>query len=995
MPVAVPALNQFYPTVPLKELTSLYSVGGHAFPPTGDPPKTHRVAVLSYLPKTLMIHDNLPFNNKYILFVEGITQVTSVTWTVKLYSNGVIKPEGNFIKKDASNPFEFSIRFLEAATDTDGWPKFDRMVVTCTVVSTQTRTMELEHSFAKAINVTGLVSPVSSVVFAGDPRTYNFMSNQLKEYFPNEKLKWNNQELEVNEAYNENLLSIVLGIFYYNIMGSPAMTATEKSFEWQNFTRTEFVKAINENKLYIGNFRVGPGMIPLHVLNDALGNNINAVPDFTNMFNNPIYNVLTSTPPLPFNSHDPLPPDPPYVQQSKARLMGDRTRLIALFQYAMFPKSAIKLAAILVKFLWEASKKNGCNECKNKTLDFINIHLGNHKPTPDFLRNILTHYFRDPYNKIDEFAPEAVRTTELSTSPYIYSLIHNVAPRILNAYFAKRVVKKISDDYYEFRFERTDSLQFVAAGNVWVNEDGTPRRDPTSPNVNLPYIKPGWDNLLGRETFLVVETWNCKGKTVRCNIGVPAGTFNVDVSNGNMQVYMDGMGRYDIDRNFEDYSALHTAANALPGDNADMVREHLDMNHGSKFIARIKLRPHTLANFNAWTNSLANNRIELTIKTKLTDNTPCLFGNNVRAVAPSATFLNENDPYWHFHRYRVENRLVFESHSGDDPFNRLGGASRIGRVPNHFVQNIANDNDAMLPFRRVVYMYFDELGYEHYICDVDLLKPRKRMDGLKVYTRDQIGAADAVVNAFLAAYPAHGNRLYYQRLPPPPPPDPQPDPVAVLVDTTPPTIRQPQADVENNLATSRWKYYASHDNATTYPEDRRDEYDQIIVRGVHNNAIVSFQLDVTDPNELRVEIVRMPEQLHYAYKIGNTNKLIHFTFRLTWRRFANPGCFAAFIGVLAQLNYNNMLCTGMCFEDATSYPSVSHPNGDSVDTAHRGPLAEKRATVTAFRQFGFTDIISGNTPDHINDGADRHRHDHDDHLHSGGFDVDSVIDLVQ
>jgi hypothetical protein len=219
--------------------------------------------------------------------------------------------------------------------------------------------------------------------------------------------------------------------------------------------------------------------------------------------------------------------------------------------------------------------------------------------------------------------------------------------------------------------------------------------------------------------------------------------------------------------------------------------------------------------------------------------------------------------------------------------------------------------------------------------------------------------------------------------------------VTVLVDTTPPTIRLPQDNVANNLATSRWKYYASHDNVTTYPADRRDEYDQIIVRGVHDNAIVSFQLDVSNPAELRVEIVKMPDQLHYVYKIGATNKMIHFTFFNTWRRFAHPGCFSAFIGVLAQLNYTNMLCTGMCFDDATSYPSVTHPNGDSVDTAHRGPLAEKRATVTAFRQFGFLSIISGDDAEHLPDGADDHRDDHDDHLHSGGFDVNSVVDLVQ
>lgn len=982
---AVPALNQLYPAVPLKELTSLYTVGGHAFPSTGNPPQTHRLAVLSYLPRTLMIYDGFQYNNKYILFVEALTQVTSIAWTVTLYLNGVVKAPGNFIRTIDTDPFEFNIYFNNSVVSGAGAPLFDKMVVTCTVMNGgQTKELQLTHNFARATNVTGLISSTQSSAFAGEPHTFNFLANQLKEYFPDELLSWNGQSIQLLADSNEALLLIVLGILYYNIQVSPAMNAQLiKSFEWQNFTRTELVAAINNNTAYTGNFRIGPGMIPLHILSDAV-TNINSVPDFANIpNNNAIYTMLSSAPPLTFNSVDPNPPDPAHIQQSKARLMADRPRLTALFHYAMFPKSAIKMVAVLVNFLFEASRKNSNNECKNRTANFPFVTMATNKDTPDLARNILTHYFRDPYNKIDAFAPEALKVANLSWSPYTYSLVHNVAPRILKAYFARRIVKKISNDFYELNFERVDNQQFRNAAGNWVNENDTERTDPA--NNAIP--KPAWDNFLGRDTFLVVETWNCKGKTVRCNVGLPANTFNVGVNNNNMQVELDGNFVYDIDSPFENYAALQTAAGVFPGTNQAMVREYLEVNHAAKCIARIRLRPDTLANFESWTNSLQNNSRNLTIKTKLTDNSPCFIGNNIQQTFTTGTFLDATDHYNNQSRYAVLNRLVYESHHADDPFNRLPGGNRIGRIPNRFVQDIANDDAAMLAARKAVYFYMDELGHEHFICDIQIHKPRKRRNGVRVYRRTDIDAQNtaAVVDQFLANYPQNGNRFYRR--------SGNANFTNINTNAVPPV--QPMASVANNLGESRWKYYGSHDNQTTYPANRMDEYDQIVVRGTNNNAIVSFETDTTNPNQLRVEIVRMPDELNYTFRVGTTNKRIRYTFTNTHRRFAHPGCFAAFIGVLAHLNYNDMQSTGMCFEDATSYPSVSHPNGDSIDTMHRGPLAEKQATVGQFRAWGFTNIISGDDAQFLNDGADAHQNDHDNHLHSGDFDnAANVTDII-
>ena len=985
----VPKLYRFYPGVPLKELTSFYSVGNHAFPTTpatgGNPAQTHRIAVLSYLPRTLMIYDDFVYNNKYILFIEAMAQITSISWAVQLYLNGVQKPSGNFIKTVDATPCEYNIYFRESVVDAAGFPLFDRMVITCTVVNgADKKTIQLEHNFAKATNVIDLISSTQPSAFAGEPHTFNFMANQLKQYFPDELLKWNGQLIETLPDQNEALLLIVLGVLYYNIQVSSAMNAQLiKSFEWQNFTRNDFVTVINNNTAYTGNFRVGLGMIPLHLLSDVM-TDVNAVPDFLNIpNNNVIYAMLSSAPQLVFNALEPNPPDPAHIEQSKTRLMGNHSRLIALFQYAMFPKSAIKLVAILVKFLFEASRKNSCNECKNRTAGFPNVTLAAHKDTPDFIRNILTHYFHGPYNKIEAFASEALKVADLSWSPYTYSLMHNVAPRILKAYFARRIAKKINNDFYELSFEQTDNLQFRNAAGNWVNADGTERVDP----ANNPIPKPAWDNFLGRDTFLVVETWNCKGKTVRCNIGVPSNTFNLSVNNGNMQVEIGGNYVYDIERNFEDYTALNTNANVLPGTNQALVREYLDVNHGSKFIERIRLRPDTPQNFEAWTNSLSNNSRNLTIKTKLTDNAACFFGNDIQQTYTSGAFLDgldANDFYNSQLRYVIINRLVYESHHQNNPFNRLAPAGRcIGRIPNRFIANIANDNAAMLPSRKAVYFYMDELGNEHFLCDLQILKPKKRKSGALVYKRNALGSNEATRNQFLANYPQNGNKFYREGN------------NWVKIDTNAMPPVKPMNDIQNNAGHSRWKYYGSHDNQTTFPADRFDEYDQIVVRGVHSvNAIVSYQID-NDPNEPRVEIVRMPDSMHYSFTVGTTNKLIHYTFFNSERRCAQPGCFAAFMGVLAHLNYNNMQSTGMCFEDATSYPSQEHPNGDSIDTVHRGPLAEKQATVAQFKQWGFTKIISGSAPQFSNDGADAYNGAHNDHLHAGNFDpANNVTDII-
>ncbi|OCK53154.1 hypothetical protein BA768_00940 [Chryseobacterium sp. CBo1] len=140
----------------------------------------------------------------------------------------------------------------------------------------------------------------------------------------------------------------------------------------------------------------------------------------------------------------------------------------------------------------------------------------------------------------------------------------------------------------------------------------------------------------------------------------------------------------------------------------------------------------------------------------------------------------------------------------------------------------------------------------------------------------------------------------------------------------------------------------------------------------------------------KVELVRMKDSLSY----NNGNVKIYYSFKNSQRRHCNPESYAGFIGALATLGRTDVLCTGMCFEDATSYPSVTHPNGDSADTAYYSTLALEQKKVNAFKHFNFKNIYRGQTRWYPNLIGTKYSRGHEDHLHAGDFDS-SIVKTIK
>ena len=147
----------------------------------------------------------------------------------------------------------------------------------------------------------------------------------------------------------------------------------------------------------------------------------------------------------------------------------------------------------------------------------------------------------------------------------------------------------------------------------------------------------------------------------------------------------------------------------------------------------------------------------------------------------------------------------------------------------------------------------------------------------------------------------------------------------------------------------------------------------------------------------QVDLVRMPDGLNI--NLGN-NIRIAFSFTDTLRRYCSPECFAGFMGVLGQFGIVGIRCNGMCFGDATCYPSISHNNGVSVDTGYlsdnknRPNNTNQQDILYAFVDWGFTQIIAAENRQNWLLGAQLYNEEHNSHLHAGIFNSNSLETII-
>lgn len=314
-------------------------------------------------------------------------------------------------------------------------------------------------------------------------------------------------------------------------------------------------------------------------------------------------------------------------------------------------------------------------------------------------------------------------------------------------------------------------------------------------------------------------------------------------------------------------------------------------------------------------------------------------------AAKSLTFKPDMDTSTSLtNHFTLRNGIVYEIYHPDNVFNPLGTHTYNGAEVNKRIGKIDN-NEAT----QATYIFHNLIDNEYEICECEVSKVRKRQNGVRLSTSSlEIN----VPTGYAESRPAPGGDAmtnYYYNL-------------------------NNTSDIQNNL--QDYYYIVTRDN----PNGTNTDY------GVRRYRL----LNPNDSNDL-ISLVRMPNNLNFDEGTGNDRVYATFSYQNTQRRFCNVDCFAGFLGVLIQLHRDDIICTGMCFGDATSYPSVTHPNGDSVDTTYLSTLVIEQTKVNAFRDYYFTNILRGSNSWYPNLVGTSYSNGHNDHLHSGDFNSNLVV----
>ena len=355
-------------------------------------------------------------------------------------------------------------------------------------------------------------------------------------------------------------------------------------------------------------------------------------------------------------------------------------------------------------------------------------------------------------------------------------------------------------------------------------------------------------------------------------------------------------------------------------------------NFSNTAIIKLQLRPATQTTFNTWASNIGTGTVNLEVVVERTDNLPCAYGpNSTEEINGAETFLNTDT----IGRFRMINRNFYEVYARIRDTANGPNANTFTDSPYNFFGMLGTARKRIKAIVNasstdVVYIYFDRYDNEMMVTTRAKTTVMGRANGV------QLGTV----------------------------------PRGDISRTNPPAGGNAQLNyhyADGSIVTT-----GNHPNG---PNDRR-----------FPNQFRIIQYAASGTN---VDLVRMPDTLN----INRNGIIIAYSFSGSQRRFCNPECFAAFVGILAEVGIADVRSTGMCFGDATSYPSLSHPNGDSVDTSYLDNRINQQKLVNAFVGWNFTQVIAGITQRAWLNNAHSYAADHNSHLHSGNFDSNSIEPL--
>ncbi len=440
-----------------------------------------------------------------------------------------------------------------------------------------------------------------------------------------------------------------------------------------------------------------------------------------------------------------------------------------------------------------------------------------------------------------------------------------------------------------------------------------------------------YDTILGKTVYLIVVTDNMATLSVDVVLRPSNNTMTGNTETLRIMKYNGTSRTYEATNLLRAEVGNFDALNPRTG-----THPYTNTNNFSNAaIFKLQIRPDTQALFNTWATNIGNATVNIEAVVERTDNLPCAYGpNSTQEVAGAEVFLNADTTG----RFRLVNRNFYEVLARVRNTANGPNANSFTDSPYNFFGMLGTVRKKIKAIvnassTNVVYFYFDRYDNEILVTTRAKTNVMGRANGV------QLGAVP----------PGHTSR----------------------------TAAPPGGNAQFNFAFANGS---------------------IVTTGNHRNGARESrfpgQLRIVQYNAsgTQIDLVRMPDELDI--NIDNNRVRIAYEFSGSQRRFCNPECFAAFLGILAEVGIAEVTSTGMCFGDATSYPSLSHPNGDSIDTGYlANQNTNQQKLLDAFIGWNFTEVIAGTAQQRWLNNAHRYRADHDNHLHSGNFDSNSIEPL--
>jgi hypothetical protein len=440
-----------------------------------------------------------------------------------------------------------------------------------------------------------------------------------------------------------------------------------------------------------------------------------------------------------------------------------------------------------------------------------------------------------------------------------------------------------------------------------------------------------YDSILGKTVYLIIETNNMATLSVDAVIKPSNNTMTGNTDSLRLMKFNGTTQLYEATTLLTAEVGNLDALNNRDGSHAHYTNAAADF--ANKCIIKLQLKPETQALFNTWATNIAAATVNLEVVVERTDNLPVAFGpNSTTEVNGAEVFLNTATTG----RFRIVNKNFYEIYARIRDTTNGPNANSFTDSPYNFFGMHGTVRKKIKSIvnassTSVVYFYFDRYDNEMLVTTCEKTNVMGRENGV------QLGAVPPRHTSRTAA-PEGGN--------------------------------------------AQFNYHYANGSIVTTGNHRNGPRERLFPG---QERIVQYNASGTN-----IDLVRMPDSLN----INQNGVRIAFRFSGSQRRFCNPECFAAFIGILAEVGIAGVTSTGMCFGDATSYPSLSHPNGDSIDTGYLvNQNVNQQKLLDAFVGWSFTEVIAGTAQQQWLNNAHRYRADHDSHLHSGNFDSNSIEPL--